>query len=96
MSLFNKRTPQASNKGVVIYTADYCSYCRRAIDILKDKGVQFREIDVTHDSSMREKLIGMTGGRDTVPQIFVDGKSIGGCDELESLYANGATLGYEA
>lgn len=70
---------------VVVYTTDYCPYCRAAKDHLRSKKIAFQEIDVTHDDTMREKLVEMTG-RPTVPQIFVDGKSIGGYEDLVRLY----------
>ncbi|MBI4432599.1 MAG: glutaredoxin 3 [Candidatus Omnitrophica bacterium] len=79
-------------KEVLIYTTQYCPYCFAAKKLLKAKGVRFREIDVTNDDSMREKLIQMTGGRETVPQIFADGRSIGGYQELAALYESGKTL----
>lgn len=74
---------------VKIYTADYCPYCSAAKRLLTSKGVSFEEIDVTDDDAMREKLIEMTGGRTTVPQVFVDGKSIGGYDDLSAFYSAG-------
>ena len=72
---------------VVIYTASYCPYCHAAKRLLKSQGVVFEEMNVTDDENMREKLIQMTHGRQTVPQIFVDGRSIGGYDELVKLLA---------
>lgn len=77
-------------KEIIIYTTPYCPYCRMAKDLLRQKGAAFKEIDVSEDDAMREKLVQMSGGRETVPQIFVDGKSIGGYDELaEFLRENG-------
>ena len=69
-------------KKVVIYTTRYCAYCAAAKQLLRSKKVEFEEMDVTNDDAMREKLVQMTGGRETVPQIFVEGRSIGGYDEL--------------
>ncbi len=69
-------------KDVVVYLTGYCPYCHAAKNLLESKGVAYREVDVTDDDAMREKLVGMTGGRETVPQIFVDGISIGGYQEL--------------
>jgi glutaredoxin 3 len=74
---------------VVVYTTDYCPYCRRAEAFLKDKGVAFKNVDVTHDSAMREKLVEMTQGLKTVPQIFIDGKSIGGYSDMMTLHQKG-------
>ncbi len=81
-----------SSKEVVVYTTDYCPYCRAAKDLLKSKGVGFTEKDVTGDDAMREKLVQMTGGRTTVPQIFVDGKAMGGYDDLAAFFRNGGTI----
>ena len=69
-------------KQVVIYTTAYCPYCEAAKRFLRSKKVKFTEVDVTNDEAMREKLVRMTGGRETVPQVFVDGKLIGGYEDL--------------
>jgi glutaredoxin 3 len=69
---------------VRIYTASYCSFCRHAKDLLRERGIAFEEIDVTDDARMREWLVGATGRR-TVPQVFVGEKPIGGYEELRSL-----------
>jgi glutaredoxin 3 len=69
---------------VLIYTTTICPYCVRAKRLLTKKGVPFREIDVSHDASARAYLVKATGQR-TVPQIFINGKSIGGCDDLYAL-----------
>ena len=69
-------------KKVAIYTTRTCSYCAAAKKLLISKKVDFEEIDVTDDEAMRKKLIEMAGGRETVPQIFVDGKPVGGYDDL--------------
>lgn len=74
---------------VVIYTTDYCPYCRRAEAFLESKGVAFKNIDVTNDPDMREKLVELTQGLRTVPQIFIDGKSIGGYSDMMTLNQKG-------
>ena len=74
---------------VIIYTTNYCPYCVRAKKLLNDKGVEYKEIDVTEDQDMREKLVEMSGGRKTVPQIFINGKSIGGFTDIEQLEKTG-------
>lgn len=75
---------------VEIYTTDYCPYCKRAKALLEKKGVEFEEIDITHDEqTMRAKLAEMTGGRSSVPQIFINGKSVGGSDDLVELNSSG-------
>ena len=67
---------------VEIYTALFCPYCHRARALLKAKGVAFEEIDVTMSRRKRAAMTERAGGVGTVPQIFVDGTPIGGCDEL--------------
>ena len=79
-------------KKITIYTTSYCSYCFAAKKFLKSKNVTFEEIDVTGDADARQKLVQMAGGRETVPQIFVDGRPIGGYDDLVELYRSGRTL----
>ena len=80
------------NKDVVVYTTDYCPYCRAAKDLLRNKGIAYREVDVTSDDKTREELVAMAGGRTTVPQIFVDGKAMGGYDDLATFFRNGGVL----
>lgn len=70
---------------VEVYTTTYCAFCVRAKNLLKNKGVAFDEIDVTHDDALREKMVEMSGGRRTVPEIFINGKIVGGYDELKAL-----------
>lgn len=70
---------------VEVYTTSYCPYCMRAKSLLKRKGVAFEEIDVTEDRALREKMIELSGGRRTVPEIFINGRIIGGYDELRAL-----------
>ena len=74
---------------VEIYTSSYCPFCFRAKNLLKSKGIAINEIDVTDDDAMREKMIELSGGRRTVPEIFINGKIVGGYDELSALDARG-------
>ena len=74
---------------VEVYTASYCPYCIRAKSLLKRKGVAFDEIDVSGDPALREKMIELSGGRRTVPEIFINGRIVGGYDELRALEAAG-------
>jgi glutaredoxin 3 len=69
---------------VVIYTRKWCGYCFAAERLLKGKGVAFDNIDCTGDQAKRDWLVEVTG-RTTVPQIFIDGRSIGGYDDLRAL-----------
>ena len=82
----------AMAKKVEVYTTAYCPYCHAAKNLLKSKKVTFQEIDVSDDADLRKKLTQMTGGRETVPHIFADGKLIGGYDDLVAFYQSGKTL----
>lgn len=70
---------------VKVYTADNCCYCHMAKDLLRRKGAAFDEIDVTDRSDLREGLCKQTGGRNTVPQIWIGDTHVGGCDDLHAL-----------
>ena len=70
---------------VLIYTKSWCPYCRRAKALLERKGVSFDEIDVQHDRDREAEMIRKAGGRSTVPQIFIDGRHVGGSDDLHAL-----------
>ncbi|MGH7949865.1 MAG: glutaredoxin 3 [Candidatus Binataceae bacterium] len=70
---------------IQIYTTSYCPFCVRAKMLLNSKGVEFEEINVSNDPELRAKLIEMSGGRRTVPEIFIDQKIIGGYEELRAL-----------
>ena len=74
---------------VEIYTSMWCPFCHRAKRLLNDKGVNYKEIDVGMDSKMREEMLDRSEGRYTVPQIFINGDGIGGCDELYALERDG-------
>jgi len=69
---------------IEIYTQPYCGYCARAMALLTRKGVAFREISAPQGTAEREEAI-RRSGRATVPQIFIDGGLIGGCDDLLAL-----------
>ena len=70
---------------VEIYTQPWCPYCVRAMNLLSAKGVAFREINAPNGTPEREEARKRSGGRSTVPQIFINGQSIGGSDELSAL-----------
>lgn len=74
---------------VEIYTADYCPYCHRAKALLRQKNVEFTEFDVTVDREGRAAMTQRAGGRTTVPQIFINGEHVGGCDDLHQLEDDG-------
>ena len=73
-----------SHPHVLIYLTPWCPYCRRAIALLREKNVEFAAFDVSGDQTARHWLLEQSGQR-TVPQIFIGGRSIGGCDELYAL-----------
>jgi glutaredoxin 3 len=72
---------------VVIYTTPSCPFCVRAKRLLQARGIAYEEVDVAGDPVERAELVRRTGRR-TVPQIFVDGESIGGYEELAALDAS--------
>jgi glutaredoxin 3 len=74
---------------VEIYTTTICPYCVRAKALLKRKGAAFEEINIETDDSLRETMMARSGGRRTVPQIFIDDRHVGGCDDLYALDRNG-------
>jgi glutaredoxin 3 len=74
---------------VEVYSTSYCPYCVRAKALLRSKGVAFEEIDVTSDPEQRAKMVKRSGGRRTVPEIFINDEIIGGCDELYELEQSG-------
>jgi glutaredoxin 3 len=76
-------------KPVKIYTTNYCGYCVRAKDLLKRKGVAYEEVDVSGDDEMREKLVEMSNGQRTVPQIFIGDTHVGGYSDLSQLDREG-------
>ena len=73
---------------VTIYTTSYCPYCTRAKALLTKKQAAFNEIDVSSDQAKRDWLVEATGQR-TVPQIFINGKSVGGSDDIYALDRQG-------
>ena len=70
---------------VELYTTTFCPFCVRAKSLLKSKGVTFVEIDVTDDDALRAKMVELSGGRRSVPEIFINDKIVGGYDELKAL-----------
>ena len=74
---------------VEIYTKAYCPYCTRALRLLADKGVEPEEHDITMGGSRRAEMLERANGRTTVPQVFIDGRHIGGSDDLAALDRRG-------
>jgi glutaredoxin 3 len=73
---------------VKIYRTTYCPYCNMAKRMFQEMGVDYEEIDVTTDDDLRNKLVEETGMR-TVPQIFIDGESVGGYTDVQALKDSG-------
>jgi len=70
---------------VEVYSSMLCGFCYRAKKLLEQKGVSFTEIDVMMHPSRRAEMVERSGGRTSVPQIFIDDRHIGGCDDLVAL-----------
>lgn len=74
---------------IELYSGFLCGYCFAAKRLLRRKGVSFDEIKVGFRPARRAEMMERAGGSHTVPQIFIDGKHIGGCDDLHALDAAG-------
>jgi glutaredoxin 3 len=70
---------------IEVYSSIFCPYCARAQGLLESKGVAFETIDVLAQPDRRPEMVERAGGRTSVPQIFIDGEHIGGCDDLYAL-----------
>lgn len=84
---------------VEIYTSPFCGYCHRAKALLSKKGVAYTEIDVLSTPGARQEMERRSGGGRTVPQVFIDGRAVGGSDRLAELDRAGELdplLGIEA
>ena len=73
---------------VTIYTKPFCPYCTRALALLNEKGVEFTEIEAAFDRDKRQEMM-QRSGRSTFPQIFIDERHIGGCDDTMALEREG-------
>ena len=76
-------------QAVDIYTAPLCGFCHAAKRLLARKGVPFNEIDLSKEPERRAEMLERSGGRHTVPQIFIGDSHIGGCDALYALDMKG-------
>src|SRR5690349_3332652 len=86
----NSATMERSMTEIVMYTKTVCPYCDRAKALLKSKGVKWKEINLDNEPpSEREKMIQMSDGRRTVPQVFVNGRGLGGSDDIHALDRQG-------
>jgi glutaredoxin 3 len=73
---------------VTIYTRPFCGFCSQALELLREKGADFTEIEAGFDPELRAEMVRRSGGS-TFPQIFIDDKPIGGCDEMYELDRRG-------
>jgi glutaredoxin 3 len=74
---------------VTVYARVGCPYCDMAKDLLRKKDVAYEEIDIGRDPARRAEMIAQSGGRTTVPQVFINGHHVGGCDDLYALDGGG-------
>lgn len=74
---------------ITIYTTDMCPYCHAAKELLGQKGAAFEEIDVSYSPKLRQEMTVKSGGRTTVPQIWIGSRHVGGCDDLHALEDRG-------
>ena len=74
---------------VVLYTKPGCPYCFAAMSLLKKKGVDYVEIVASNDPEKKAEMVERSGGRMTFPQIFIDGRHVGGSDDLHALDSEG-------
>jgi glutaredoxin 3 len=74
---------------VEIYTQEWCPYCARAKALFDARGAAYREIPAERGTPAREEAASRAGGRTSVPQIFIDGRHVGGCDDLLKLDRDG-------
>lgn len=74
---------------IELYTSPLCGFCHAAKRLLADKAVDFTEIDILAEPKRKTEMIERADGRRTVPQIFIDGRGIGGCEELYDLERTG-------
>ena len=74
---------------IEMYTKAFCPYCSRAEALLRSKGAEFEEFDITMGGPKRSEMLERANGRTTVPQIFIDGRHVGGSDDLAALDRSG-------
>src|SRR6186713_485410 len=77
---------------ILLYTTQFCGYCRAAKNLLRAKGLDYEEIDVGFDPDKRADMVQRAGGLPTVPQIFIHGRHVGGYDELARSSAKASSM----
>jgi len=78
-------------KKITVYTKDYCPYCTKAKALLVSLGAEFKEVDISNSPNIINDLVKKSGLM-TMPQIFADDKSLGGCDDIFALHEEGRLL----
>lgn len=76
-------------KKIVLYSAQTCGFCRAAKSLLDDKGISYKEIDISSDPELRGQMMTKANGSRTVPQIFINDAHLGGFSDLYSLQQSG-------
>src|SRR5436190_3884165 len=84
-----ERLEPTSMSRILLYTTQFCGYCRAAKNLLRSKGLDYDEIDVALDVGKRTEMVQRARGLRTVPQIFIRGRHVGGYDELAALERDG-------
>jgi len=74
---------------VEIFSGDFCPYCVRAKTLLQKKGIEFTEYNVRRDIQRQKEMLDRSNGARTIPQIFINDRHVGGCDELYALEKKG-------
>ena len=70
---------------ITVYTSDNCTFCNSAKDLLKDKKLNFKEINISKNNSLKKEMIKKSNGLMTVPQVFINSRHIGGYEDLDLL-----------
>jgi glutaredoxin 3 len=76
-------------KKIELYSTQTCGFCRAAKSLLDDKGISYKEIDISCDPELRGKMVTKANGRRTVPQIFINDAHLGGFSDLYALQQSG-------
>ena len=74
---------------IELYYRDFCGFCARAERLLQSKNVDYKRINIWEVDGAKEEMVQRSGGRTTVPQVFIDGKHVGGSDDLFALESQG-------
>ena len=77
---------------IEIYTSSSCFYCKMAKRLFNEKEISYIEFDVTNNDDLRKEMLSKSNGSRTVPQIFIQGESIGGFDDLYALHKSGQLI----